>query len=525
MTFSFSRVMPVLLLAAAAGLLGACAQGGGAPDSGSAAASLKPADLHWLNTVTFGANQASIERLRKLGRERYLDEQLKAPATDAGELAATIGALSIAQQSGEQRLRSVRAEQQRINTLTDDDEKQKARDALNRGGNEVLLDTSRRHLLRALYSKAQLREQMTWFWMNHFSVYSGKGSIRWVLADYEDKAIRPRALGKFRDLLMATVTAPAMLEYLDNAQSAVNRINENYARELMELHTLGVSGGASGSRYSQQDVQELARVLTGLGINASGQPPKLPPQKQALYRADGVFEFNPARHDSGPKTLLGHRIEPTGFHEVEQAVDILSREPATARFISYKLAAHFVGDAPPPSLVNRMAATFVQSDGDIAAVLRTLFLSPELNATLASGNRKFKDPMQFVASSLRLAYDGRMVANLRPAIGWLNQLGEPLYGRITPDGFPAAESAWASSGQMVKRFEIARAIGSGQAGLFSTDDGKPAERTGFPQLSNRVFFDSIEPTLGPATRAAMTQAASQAEWNTILLSSPEWMQE
>lgn len=523
MRFRFSRVMPVLLLAAAAGLLGACAQGGGVPNSGAPVA-LKPADLHWLNTVTFGADQASIERLRKLGRERYLDEQLEAPATDTGELAAAIGALSIAQQSGEQRLRSVRAEQQRINTLADDAEKQKAREALNRSGNEVLLDTSRRHLLRALYSTAQLREQMTWFWMNHFSVYAGKGAVRWVLADYEDKAVRPHALGKFRDLLMATVTAPAMLEYLDNAQSAVNRINENYARELMELHTLGVSGGASGSRYSQQDVQELARVLTGLGINGSGQPPKLPPQMQALYRADGVFEFNPNRHDFGPKTLLGHRIEPSGFHEVEQAVDMLSREPATARFIACKLAAYFVGDAPPPSLVNRMAATFTRSDGDIAAVLRTMFLSPELNATLASGNRKFKEPMQFVASSLRLAYDGRTVANLRPAIGWLNQLGEPLYGRITPDGFPAAESAWASSGQMVKRFEIARAIGSGQAGLFSRDDGKPAERTGFPQLSNRVFFDSIEPILGPATRTAMTQAASQAEWNTILLSSPEWMQ-
>jgi len=525
MPLRFPRLTTTLYLAVAAALLAACAQGGGPRDGGASAAALGPADLHWLNSVTFGADQAGIERLRRLGRARYLDEQIAAPAQDGGELAAAIGALSIAQQSGAQRLSGVRAEQRRINALADEDEKQKAREALNRAGSEVLLDTSRRHLLRALYSPAQLREQMTWFWMNHFSVYSGKGSVRWVLADYEDRAIRPRALGRFRDLLMATVTAPAMLEYLDNAQSAANRINENYARELMELHTLGVSGGASGSRYTQQDVQELARVLTGLGINASGEPPKLPPQKQALYRADGVFEFNPNRHDFGAKTLLGHRIEPSGFHEVEQAVDILSRDPATARFISARIAAHFVGDAPPTALVERMAAAFTRSDGDIATVLRTLFLSPEFDATLASGTRRFKDPMQFVASSLRLAYDGRMVANLRPAIGWLNQLGEPLYGRVTPDGYPAAESAWASSGQMVKRFEIARAIGSGQAGLFSKDDGKPAERTGFPQPGNRVFFDSIEATLGPATRTAMTQAASQAEWNTILLSSPEWMQD
>ncbi|MGO4330664.1 DUF1800 domain-containing protein [Cupriavidus sp. 2TAF22] len=523
MPFRFPRLTTAWFLGAAAALLGACAQVG-MPDGGTPGAALGPADLHWLNSVTFGADQAGIDRLRKLGRERYLDEQLKAPAADSGELAATIGALGISQQSGEQRLRSVRAEQQRINTLTDEDDKQKARDALNRTGNEVVLDTGRRHLLRALYSPAQLREQMTWFWMNHFSVYSGKGAVRWVLADYEDKAIRARALGRFRDLLMATVTAPAMLEYLDNAQSAAGRINENYARELMELHTLGVSGGASGSRYTQQDVQELARVLTGLGINATGQPPGLAPQRQAQYLADGVFEFNPGRHDFGAKTLLGHRIEPSGFHEVEQAVDILSREPATARFVCAKIAAHFVGDTPAPALVERMAATFAQRDGDIAAVLRTLFLSPEFNAALASGPRKFKDPMQFVASSLRLAYDGRMVANLRPAVGWLNQLGEPLYGRVTPDGFPAAQGAWASSGQMIKRFEIARAIGSGQAGLFSKDDGKPAGRTGFPQLGNRIYYDSIEATLGSATRTAMTQAASQAEWNTILLSSPEWMQ-
>ncbi|MDF3836365.1 DUF1800 domain-containing protein [Cupriavidus basilensis] len=525
MTFGFTRLMSALVSGSVACLLGACALGGDAQTGGAPGAALKPADLHWLNSVTFGANQASIDHLRKVGRERFLDEQLKAPATDTGELAAAIGALSISRQSAEQRLLAVRAEQQRINTLTDPDEKQKASQALGRTGNDVLIDTSRRHLLRALYSPAQLREQMTWFWMNHFSVHSGKGTVRWVLADYEDKAVRAHALGRFRDLLMATVTSPAMLDYLDNAQSAVNRINENYARELMELHTLGVSGGPSGSRYTQQDVQELARILTGLGVSAGGQPPKLPPQKQALYRANGLFEFNPNRHDFGPKVFLGRRIEPTGFHEVEQAVDLLSRDPATARFISYKLAAYFVADTPPPALVDRMAGTFAHSDGDIAAVLRTMFLSPEMNATEASGTRKFKDPMRFVVSSLRLAYDGRTVANLRPAINWLNQLGEPLYGRITPDGYPAAESAWASSGQMVKRFEIARTIGSGQAGLFTGDDGKPAAQAGFPLLSNRVFFDSIEPMLGPATRHAMAQATSQAEWNTILLSSPDWMQD
>src|SRR5262249_11027464 len=152
-----------------------------------------------------------------------------------------------------------------------------------------------------------LREQMTWFWMNHFSVFQGKANLRWTLGEYEE-GVRSRALGKFSDLVMATVTSPAMLEYLDNAQSSANRINENYARELMELHTLGVSGGASGSSYTQQDVQELARVLTGVGVNLNGGKPVLPPNRESLYVRRGLFEFNPLRHDFGEKRVLGHVI-------------------------------------------------------------------------------------------------------------------------------------------------------------------------------------------------------------------------
>jgi len=323
---------------------------------------------------------------------------------------------------------------------------------------------------------------------------------------------------------MATVTSPAMLEYLDNAQSAANRINENYARELMELHTLGVAGGPSGSRYTQQDVQELARVLTGLGINARGEPPRLSAERAAMYRSDGLFEFNPNRHDFGAKTLLGQTIEPRGFAEVEQAVSILARDPATARFVSARLATYFVSDNPPPQLVAQMAATFTRTDGDIGAVLRTMFLSHWFDQSAAEGARKFKDPMVFVVSSMRLAYDGRPVSNLRPMINWLNQLGEPLYGHVAPDGYPLTESAWASSGQLVKRFEIARTIGSGPAGLFSDESGQPAAQRGFPMPNNRMFYDTIEGTLGAATRQALAQAGSQQEWNAVLLSSPEWMQ-
>ncbi|WP_245178143.1 DUF1800 domain-containing protein [Cupriavidus sp. AcVe19-1a] len=506
------RAAAALALAAC---VGACAR---VPATGGDSA----ADLRWLNTVSFGADQASLAELRRLGRAAYLEHQLAMPPADPPELAAAIAALPALQGAPGAPLQAARQARERIEALPDEDSKQQARQALNAQGRELVADTARRHLLRALYSPAQLREQMTWFWMNHFNVYSGKGQVRWLLPDYEERTIRPHALGSFRDLLMATVTAPAMLLYLDNAQSSANRINENYARELMELHTLGVAGGSSGSRYTQQDVQELARVLTGVGVNLRGTPPRLQPARAALYRSDGAFEFNPARHDFGAKTLLGQRIEPAGFAEVERAVTILAREPATARFISARLATYFIADNPPPGLVERMARTFTRTDGDIAAVLRTMLLAPELDRLPAS-SRKFKDPMVYVVSSLRLAYEGRPVANLRPVMNWLTQLGEPLYGHVTPDGYPAAESAWASSGQMVRRFEIARAIGSGPAGLFAGDAGMPRGAR-FPVIGNKLYYDSIEATLGAATRAALAQAASQAEWNTVLLSSPEWMQ-
>jgi uncharacterized protein (DUF1800 family) len=505
--------------------MAACAQlpaEAGAGNQGQAAA-----DLRWLNTVTYGADQASLGELRRLGRKGFLEQQLALPLADPPELAAAIAALPNLRDSAAAQIQAAREARQRIDGLPDDDSKQQARQALNAHGREIVADAARRQLLRALYSPAQLREQMTWFWMNHFNVYAGKGQVGLLLADYEERALRPHALGHFRDLLMATVTAPAMLVYLDNAQSSANRINENYARELMELHTLGVSGGPSGSRYTQQDVQELARVLTGVGVNLRGTPPppspRLPPSRAGLYRSDGLFEFNPARHDFGAKTLLGQRIEPAGFDEVARAVSILAREPATARFVSARLAAHFIADRPPPALVERMAQTFMRTDGDIAAVLRTMLLAPELDRQLAAPTRKFKDPMVYVVSSMRLAYEGRPVANLRPVMNWLNQLGEPLYGHVTPDGYPSAESAWASSGQMVRRFEIARALGSGPAGLFA-GDGTTPRGARFPMIGNKLYYDAIEATLGPATRAALAQAESQAEWNTVLLGSPEWMQ-
>ncbi len=328
--------------------------------------------------------------------------------------------------------------------------------------------------------------------------------------------MRPHALGKFGDLVLATMTHPAMLQYLDNTQSYVGHVNENYSRELLELHTLGV-----GSGYTQQDVQELARILTGLGVNVSGDRPKLKKEWEALYLRHGDFEFNPARHDFGAKQFLGKPIEGTGFDEVQQAIDIIVSQPACAQFVSKRLATYFVADEPPPALVERMSRTFQKTHGDLRAVMETLVTSHEF---VKPAGGKLRDPMQYVIASLRLAYDGRTIVNTRPIAGWLNSLGEAQFGRVTPDGYPLASSAWTSSGQMSRRFEIARAIGSNAGGLFQPESGAvpgAPPTPGFPRLASRLYYEAIEPRLGPDTRAALDRAPSQAEWNTYLLASPE----
>jgi uncharacterized protein (DUF1800 family) len=471
-------------------------------------------DVQWLERVTFGLDTATVAEYRRLGRERFLDRQLEgADAALPLPVAATIGSLEVAHADPVRWLAEVNAQNKAINAMPNGADKEQARKALNDRGNQLSYEAIRRELLRALYSPSQLKEQMVWFWLNHFSVYQYKANLRWLVADYAERAIRPHALGHFRELVLATLEHPAMLQYLDNSQNAVGRINENYARELMELHTLGVDAG-----YTQQDVQQLARVLTGSGINV-GDPPKLRPEWQRLYRRVGAFEFNPARHDFGAKVLLGSTIEGQGFAEVEDAVTLIVKQPACARFISRRLASYFVADNPSPQLVLHMAQTFLRTDGDIAAVLRTMFLAREFNASLGS---KFKDPMRFVTSAVRFAYDGRFITNTRPMLNWLNGLGEAPFGHQTPDGYPMAELSWASSGQMSRRLEIARVIGSGNAGLFDPEAGAAAVTTGFPQLSNRLYFEAVEPFLSARTRDALQRASSQQEWNTFLLASPDF---
>ena len=472
-------------------------------------------DVAWLNRVTFGVDSATVAHFRDVGRRRFLDEQLH-PKADSlpPAIAAQIASFDVMKTPAPALLAQVRDQYRDIKDLPDGDAKETAKKALQKQGNQYAQQAQAAELLRAVYDENQLREQLVWFWMNHFSVFQNKGRVRWLVASYEQDTIRPHALGKFRDLVIATLKSPAMLEYLDNAQNARDKINENYARELMELHTLGV-----GSGYTQDDVQNLARVLTGVGVNFDGQPRKIKQDLQRYYVQDGVFEFNPNRHDFSDQKLLGRNIAGGGFDEVERAVDLIVSQPACATFVSTKLARYFVADDPPPALVKAMAKTFSHTDGDIAAVMKTMLESKEFNASLG---KRYKDPTQFLVSTMRLAYDGKPVANPRPLVNWINQLGQAPFGRITPDGWPTSDSEWSSSGQLAKRFEIARSIGSGANHLFDVDEDGKVQRGGFPQLTTPTYYATIEPWLGQKTRDALAQATSQQEWNTFLLSSPDF---
>lgn len=471
-------------------------------------------DMLWLQRVTFGIDSASVAELHRLGRERYLNRQLEGREPLPAPVAAELAALESTHLDPARAIAEVNAARKAINAMPDGPDKAAARKALNERGNRLAYEAVRSEILRAIYSPDQLEEEMVWFWLNHFSVHQGKANLRWLVADYADRAVRPHALGRFKDLVLATLEHPAMLAYLDNNQNAAGHVNENYARELMELHTLGVDAG-----YTQRDVQQLALVLTGSGINA-GDPPRLRPELAKLYRREGAFEFNPARHDFSTKVVLGHTIQGRGFAEVDEAVTWIVAQPACAHFISRELATYFVADDPPPRLVDRMAKTFERTGGDIAAVLREMLLSPELDSALGG---KFKDPTRFVVSAVRFAYDGRTITNTRPVLNWLNGLGETPFGRATPDGYPLTETAWASSGQLSRRFEVARAVGSGNAALFDPEEGAPAAASaGFPQLSNRLYFEAVEPFLAARTREALGRASSQQEWNLFLLASPDF---
>jgi uncharacterized protein (DUF1800 family) len=342
---------------------------------------------------------------------------------------------------------------------------------------------------RAIYSERQLQQVMDDFWFNHFNVFAGKGEDRYYLTSYERDVIQPHALGKFKDLLTATAKSPAMLFYLDNFLSAAPRaaqrqvaeramreqmrrrrfggpwpsrpasnpqqaakknergLNENYGRELMELHTLGVDGG-----YTQKDVTEVARCFTGWTID-----------KPRQY-AD--FKFDERLHDPDPKYVLGKKIHAGGMKDGEQVIDLLVHHPNTAKFISTKLARRFVSDDPPPSLVNRMAETFKSSDGDIRAVLKTMIWSPEFWSR-AAYRAKIKTPFELVVSAARAT--GSDVDTPMPLLQWIGRIGEPLYQCQPPTGYADKSEAWVNSGALLNRLNYSLALAGNKMRGARTD--------------------------------------------------------
>ena len=309
-------------------------------------------------------------------------------------------------------------------------------------------------LTRDIYSNAQLQEVMTDFWLNHFNVFLHKNDeTPYYLVSFERDVIRPRALGKFEDLLEATAHSPAMMLYLDNASSigpdsmaaekADRRpnnnkkkregLNENYARELMELHTLGVNGG-----YTQADVTQVARILTGWTVER--------PQR------GGGFQFEPNKHEPGTKVVMGAKFKDHGEQEGRELLHMLATRPATAQFVSRKLAVRFVSDDPPQALVDRMAKTFLSTDGDMSAVLSTLFHSPEFwDADVYRA--KVKTPIEFVVSAARAA--NADIENMQPLANAMREMGMPLYGCVTPNGYSWKADTWVSTNALVNRMNFA----------------------------------------------------------------------
>jgi uncharacterized protein (DUF1800 family) len=477
--------------------------------------------LHALNRLGYGPRPADAAAIAAEGAgpwlERFLLEQLeprRLPQPPA--LSARLQGLEVLKLSQAELFSRYRQATQAARAARRDQAQGMAADAdsLNAVREQIrplVAQAATARLSRALQSPAQLEEVLTEFWFNHFNVFAGKQAVGVLLADYEQRAIRPHVLGRFRDMLGATARHPAMLIYLDNAQSVVAGyqppqrarrfldqrpdlkarapagLNENYARELMELHTLGVDGG-----YTQRDVTELARMLTGWGLDT----------RKALAGGRGdLFAFDPHKHDSGTKTWLGETIRGSGVGEGEHALDVLAGHPATARHLAYKFAQAFVADEPPASLVDKLAADFRATGGDLRSFTRTLIRADEFWRRDAY-QAKFKTPYQYLVSSLR-ALD-LQPANPQNLLAALAQAGQPMFGAATPDGYKNTAAAWRNPEALTQRVQLATTLGQ--------RSGMTSER-----LSATLGASLSEPT----RRTLAAEPAGQQV--ALLLASPDFM--
>lgn len=491
---------------------------------------------HVLNRIAFGPAPGDLQRVQRIGLDAYIDEQLHPQRlTLPASIAERLDALETTRLPARELLARYRAAGEAARR--DGEAGKTERRDLYR---QVALEAGEARLMRAVESPQQLNEVMVDFWFNHFNVFSGKGMDRVLVGNYEQEAIRPYALGNFRDLLGATAKHPAMLFYLDNwlssapgpqpgrgmgAKARASGLNENYARELMELHTLGADGG-----YTQRDVTELARMLTGWTM-------------RPVAAGASLFQFDDRRHDQGDKIWLGHRVAAGGQAEGESALDRLAEHPATARHIAFKLAQYFVADEPPPVLVERLAQRFSASHGDIAAVLKTLFDSPEFrDPAVQSG--KFKTPYRYLVSSLRAA--GQPMGNARPLLAALAGLGMPLYGCQTPDGYQNTALAWLNPDAMTKRIGFALAFTAGRLPLGRAGADTIASGTGssiiepagyqatrlqsaatdsalaVPPVEADLLLSRLGPTISARTRAAVAVAEPSLR-AALVIGSPDFM--
>jgi uncharacterized protein (DUF1800 family) len=493
--------------------------------------------LHVLNRTGFGPRPGDVERVREMGLDKYIDAQLHpdriadpAMATRlAGLETLTLSSRRIAEDyyvPAQMAKRQAQLASKDAAPPDNADASKKPRTPeemeMARKERTVLLELTEQKLLRAAYSERQLEEVMTDFWFNHFNVFAGKGPTQQYLTEYERDVIRPRALGKFRDLLGATAKSPAMLFYLDNWQSvdpdagdrmqaqrqraqmrfgrmpprAANAnakapqkrgLNETYGRELMELHTLGVDGG-----YTQQDVVNVARAFTGWTIE---QP-----------RQGGGFRFDPRLHDDREKIVLGHKIKAGGGEsDGEHVLDILATHPSTARFIATKLTRRFVSDDPPAALVDRAARRFRETDGDIREVVRTILTSKEFFAPEAY-RAKVKSPFEFVVSAVRAS--GADVTDAQPLVQAVRQLGMPLYMCQPPTGYADRADAWVNTGALLNRMNFALQLVSGKMRAVQPGTGSIAAALGGD--------------ISEATAATIARTSDPRQVAALTLGSPEF---
>jgi uncharacterized protein (DUF1800 family) len=416
--------------------------------------------IHVLNRLTFGPGPEDVSRVRQKGVERWLEEQLHPERIADAEVRArlerfetiALDSATIARNYFQPAREARRARQAAGNDTASGPRMQQPPGDVIRQERRVFQELAEAKLLRGVYSERQLEEVLVDFWFNHFNVFARKGRTGIYVGEYEREAIRPHVFGKFRDMLGATARHPAMLFYLDNWQSvapnarmaATGRrprgLNENYARELLELHTVGVDGG-----YTQQDIVNVARAFTGWTI---GRPEV------------AGFRFAPQLHDRNEKVVLGQVIKAGGgIEDGERVLDILARHPSTARHISFKLAQRFISDSPPASVVTRGAQAFARTGGDLREVVRAIVTAPEFFADEAR-RAKIKTPFEFVVSALRAA--GADVRNGQAVLRALGEMGMPPYLCQPPTGYDDTADVWVSSGALVNRINFAVALAKGE---------------------------------------------------------------